>query len=153
MYLRTSNKLSKSRPFTTPQIKEKKEREPAFLRLLQFYFLSRIKQHLKHHIKHNNERWRKLHTAYLFRLERGQEKSACRVSFILALYVKIAVISLLEKPILAVLHWNFQFLDILFPFKSNRPKNSNSSKIHFIGVDIILQKLPYSIKWRMFVLC
>ena len=32
-----------------------------------------------------------------FRLERGQEKSACRVSFILILPVKIAVIQSLRK--------------------------------------------------------
>ena len=32
-----------------------------------------------------------------FRLERGQEKSACRVSFILVLHVKIVVIQSLRK--------------------------------------------------------
>ena len=32
-----------------------------------------------------------------FRLERGQEKSACRVSFMLVLQVKIAVIQSLKK--------------------------------------------------------
>ena len=32
------------------------------------------------------------------RLERGQGKSACRVSFILTLHVKIAVVQSLRKP-------------------------------------------------------
>ena len=64
---------------------------------------------------------------------------------------KLLLYSLLERSIIAVLRWNSQFSDILSLFKSNRPKDSNSSKIHLIGVDIILQKSPYSINWGMFV--
>ena len=45
---------------------------------------------------------------------------------------------------MVVLHRNLQCLNILFPFKGKRLKDSNSSKIHLIGVDIILQKSPYS---------
>ena len=41
-----------------------------------------------HHIKHNNESWRKLHTAYFFQIREG--------SFILVLHVKIAVIQSLR---------------------------------------------------------
>ena len=79
------------------------------------------------------------------RLERGQEKSACRVCFILVLHVNIVVIQPFRKADYGSASLKFAILDTLFPFKSNRPQNSNSSKIHLIGVDIVLQILPYSI--------
>ena len=70
-----------------------------------------------------------------FRLERGQKKSACRVSFILVLYVKIAVIQSLRKA-----DYGGASLDF-----ATDPNDSNSSKIHLIGADMISQKTPYSI--------
>ena len=74
-----------------------------------------------------------------FRLKRSQEKSACRVSFILALHVKTALIQYLRKADCGGASLKFAIFRHFVP-KSNRPKDSNSSKIHLIGVDTILQK-------------
>ena len=80
-----------------------------------------------------------------FRLERCREKSVCTVSFILVLHVKIAVIQSIRNADYSGASLKFAIVDILFPFKGNRPKDSNSSKVHLIGVDIILRKLQCSI--------
>ena len=48
--------------------------------------------------------------------------SACRVSFILVLHVKIAVIQSLRKASHGGASLKFAILDSLFPFKSYGPK-------------------------------
>ena len=53
---------------------------------------------------------------------------------------KIAVIQSLRKADYGGASLKFAILDILFLFKSNRPKDSNSSKTHLVGVYIILEK-------------
>ena len=71
--------------------------------------LARISLYLQYqvapkHIKHNYEVVENFVQHTCFRVERGQEKSACRVSFILTLHVKIAVIQSIRRAIMAVLH-------------------------------------------------
>ena len=57
--------------------------------------------------------------------------------FYFSLRVKIAVMQALRMGDYGCASLKFATLYILFPFKSNRPKDSNSSKIHLIGVNII----------------
>ena len=64
--------------------------------------------------------------------------------------MKIAVIQSLRKADCSGASLKSAIFRHFVP-KSNRPKDSNSSKIHLIGVDIILQKSPHSINGGMFV--
>ena len=43
------------------------------------------------------------------------------------------------------------FWTLCFHLKATEPNESNSSMIHLMGVDIVLQKLPYSINSGMLV--
>ena len=77
-----------------------------------------------------------------FTVEGGREKSACSVSFILVLRVKIAVIQSLRKDG----YEGCGFIEICnfstfcSHLKATNSNDSNSSKIHLISVDMILQK-------------
>ena len=72
-----------------------------------------------------------------FRLERGQEKSACRAAFILILHVKIAVIQSVRKAYYAVINEICNFWTFCPHLKAAGPNDSNSLKVHLIAVDMI----------------
>ena len=76
-----------------------------------------------------------------FRLERGQEKSACRVSFILVLHVKIAVIQSLRKADYGGASLDFAiFIHFVSIQKQQTQMTVILQRFDLIGADMILQK-------------
>ena len=75
-----------------------------------------------------------IYLIHCFRSERGQEKSACRVSFISVLHVKI--IEPFRKADYNGASLKFAiFRHFVLDLKATDTNDSNSSKIHLTGVD------------------